>query len=177
MRSFLRRAAVGLLALAALSCASGSVFQLSLEEQAALQDAMDTPLTFIVPRERSIASWDRAHEFIDRYSSMKLRSTTDSVLVSYETPTYSADPFPVNGANLRYGYNISRARVPEGIRINVDCTPSYTGPVETTRTGEDNKTPKEDKRTVGQKAADQNAHIAAYYILTGYLGCSRCIVR
>lgn len=137
---------------------------------------MDTPLTFIVPRERSIESWDRAREFIDRYSSMKLRSTTDSVLVSYESPIYSADPLPVNGANLRYGYNVSRSRVPEGILIRVACTPSFTGPGQTPRSaGEDNK--KEDTRTVGEKAADQNAHIAAYYILTGYLGCSRCIVR
>ena len=170
VRSFLTRAAAGLLALAALSCASGSVFQLTLEEQTSLNEAMDTPLTFIVPRERSIASWDRAREFIDRYSSMKLRSTTDSVLVSYDTPNYSADPVPAQ-SGLHYGYSISRSRVPEGIRIVVQCTPSVKG------TGASNRTADEDNRTAGEKAADQNAHIAAYYILTGYLGCSRCIVR
>jgi hypothetical protein len=30
---------------------------------------------------------------------------------------------------------------------------------------------------VGEKDADQNAHIAAYYIKTGSLACDRCIVR
>ena len=157
VRSFLTRAAVGLLSLAALSCASGSVFQLSLEEQAALREALDTPLTFIVPRERSIESWDRAREFLDRYSSMKLRSTTDSMLVSYDTPTYSSDPSSVeSGANLRYGYTISRSRDPGGIQVVVQCTAST-------------------KR--GDEFAKQNAHLAASYILTGYLGCTRCIVR
>lgn len=157
VRSFLTRAAVALLSLAALSCASGSVFQLSLEEQAALREAMDTPLTFVVPRERSIPSWDRAQEFITRYSSMRLKPPTDSLLVSYDTPTYSSDPSPVeSGANLRYGYSISRSRDPEGIQIKVLCTPSSK---------------------MGEKYADQNAHIAASYILTGYLGCTRCIVR
>ena len=157
MRSFLTRAAVGLLSLAALSCASGSVFQLSLEEQVSLREAMDTPLDFAVPRERSIESWDRAREFIDRYSSMKLRSTTDSVLVSYDSPTYSPDPSPGSrGSNLHYGYNITRSRDPLGVRIKVQCTPSSD---------------------LATKDAEQNAHIAAYYILTGYLGCARCIVR
>ena len=141
VRSFLTRAAVGLLSLAALSCASGSVFQLSLEEQAALREALDTPLTFIVPREESIESWDRAREFLDRYSSMKLRSTTDSMLVSYDTPTYSSDPSSVD---------------PGGIQVVVQCTAST-------------------KR--GDEFAKQNAHLAASYILTGYLGCTRCIVR
>ena len=148
---------MALLSLAALSCASGSVFQLSLEEQAALREAMDTPLTFVIPRERSIESWDRAREFLDRYSSMKLRSTTDSMLVSYETPTYSSDPASVeSGSNLHYGYTISRSRDPQGIQIVVQCAAST-------------------KR--GEEYAKQNAHIAASYILTGYLGCTRCIVR
>ena len=157
VRSFLTRAAVGLLSLAALSCASGSVFQLSLEEQVALREAMDTPLKFVVPRERSIASWDRAREFIDRYSSTKIRSTTDSVLVSYDTPVYSPDPAPGSrGSNVHFGYNIARSWDPEGVRIVVQCTPSSD---------------------LAKKDAEQNAHIAAYYILTGYLGCARCIVR
>jgi len=159
VQSFLRRAAVGLLSLAALSCASGSVFQLSLEEQVALREAMDTPLDFVVPRERSIASWDRAREFIDRYSTMKLRSTTDSVLVSYDSPMYSSDPPPsVRGSNLHYGYSIVRSRDPAGggTKIAVQGTSSSD---------------------LGKKDAEQNAHIAAYYILTGYLGCARCVVR
>ncbi|HYQ88534.1 MAG TPA: hypothetical protein VEU09_02785 [Candidatus Binatia bacterium] len=158
MRSLLLRGAtVCALALAALSCASSSVFQLSVEEQAGLRLAMDTPLTFLVPRDHSLKTWDRAQEFIDRYSTMKLRSVQDSVLVSYETPTYQNDPSPVAlGSGIRYGYSVSRHSDPDGIQIAVKCTPSSS---------------------LGEKDADQNAHIAAYFIKLGYIACDRCIVR
>ncbi len=118
---------------------------------------MDTPLTFVVARDRSIETWDRAAEFINRYTSMKLHSATDSVLVTYDSPTYQSVPSPVEaGSSIRYGYSISRSRDPEGIRIAVQCTPSSK---------------------LGEKYADQNAHIAAYYIMTGSVACDRCIVR
>jgi len=158
VRSLLLRAALACaLALTALSCASSSVFQLSADEQAGLRLAMDTPLTFLVPRDRSIKTWDRAQEFIDRYSTMKLRSVTDSSLVTYETPSYTSDPSPVaQGSGIRFGYSVSRASDPDGIQIHVKCTPSST---------------------LGEKDADQNAHIAAYYIKLGYIACDRCIVR
>ena len=121
MRSLLLRAALACaLALTTLSCASSSVFQLSADEQAGLRLAMDTPLTFLVPRDRSIKTWDRAQEFIDRYSTMKLRSVTDSSLVTYETPSYTSDPSPVaQGSGIRFGYSVSRASDPDGIQIHV----------------------------------------------------------
>jgi hypothetical protein len=153
----LRAAAASALALAALSCASSSMFQLSVDEQAMLRMAMDTPLTIVVPRDRSLKTWDRAQEFIDRYSTMKLRSVTDSVLVTYDSQTYVPDASPVPaGSGIRYGYSVSRSSDPDGIRIAVKCTPSST---------------------LGEKDADQNAHIAAYYIKTGQIACDRCIVR
>ena len=140
-----------------LSCASSSVFQLSEDEQAALRLAMDTPLTFVVPLDRSIQTWDRAGEFIDRYTTMKLHSGTDSVLVTYESPTYQGVPIPVEaGSGIRYGYSISRTRDPGGLRMAVRCIPSSK---------------------LGEKYADQNAHIAAYYIMMGSVACDRCIVR
>ncbi len=158
MRSLLVRAAAALvLALAAFSCASSSVFQLSVDERATLRMAMDTPLSLIVPRDQSLKSWDRAQEFLDRYSTMKLRSVTDSVLVTYDSPTIQTDPSPVAvGSGIRYGYSVSRTADPDGIRIAVKCTPSST---------------------LGEKDADQNAHIAVYYIKTGQIACDRCIVR
>jgi hypothetical protein len=150
-------AAASILALAASSCASSAVFQLSSDERAYLRMAMDTPLTFLVPRGQSIQTWDRAHEFLDRYSTMKLRSVTDSVLVTYDPPAVQSDPSPVAvGSSIRYGYSVSRSSDPDGIRIAVKCTPSST---------------------LGEKDADQNAHIAAYYIKTGQIACDRCIVR
>jgi hypothetical protein len=118
---------------------------------------MDTPLTFLVPRDHSLKTWDRAHDFVDRYSTMKLRSVTDSVLVTYDSPTTQSDPSPVaSGSGIRYGYSVSRSSDPDGIQIAVKCTPSST---------------------LGEKDADQNAHIAAYYIKLGYIACDRCIVR
>lgn len=157
MRSLIPRAAALILALAALSCASSAMFQLSADEEASLRQAMDTPLTFIVPRDRSLESWDRAQDYVNRYSTMKLRSVTDSVLVTYEAPTYSQNPAPVeSGSSIRYGYSVSRASDSEGIKIVVQCTASSA---------------------LGQKDANQNAHIAAYYIQTGRVACDRCIVR
>jgi hypothetical protein len=154
---FSRAAAACVLALAALSCASSSMFQLSADEQAALRTAMDTPLVFVVPRDRSIESWDRAQEFVNRYCSMRLRTVSDSILVTYEEPVYSQTPVPVDaGSSIHYGYSIGRFRDPDGIRITVQCTPSSK---------------------LGEKGADQNAHIAADYIRTGQLACERCIVR
>jgi hypothetical protein len=158
VRSLLTRAATALvLALAAGSCASSSVFQLSVDEQSMLRMAMDTPLSLIVPRDQSLKTWDRAHEFVDRYSTMKLRSIQDSVLVTYDSPTIQTDPSPVApGSGIRFGYSVSRNADPDGIRIAVKCTPSST---------------------LGEKDADQNAHIAVYYIKTGQIACDRCIVR
>jgi hypothetical protein len=76
---------------------------------------------------------------------------------TYESPTYVPNASPVpNGSGIRYGYSVSRASDPDGIRIAVKCTPSST---------------------LGEKDADQNAHIAAYYIKTGQIACERCIVR
>ncbi|HMI31607.1 MAG TPA: hypothetical protein VK527_07700 [Candidatus Limnocylindrales bacterium] len=139
----------------ALSCASS--FQLSNDEQASLDLAMGTPLSFIVPRDAAIQSWDRAQEFVNRYSSMALRTTTESTVVSYETPVYQSVPSPVeSGSSIRYGYSVSHSSVQEGIQYTVKCTPSST---------------------LGDKSADQNGHIAAYYIMTGRIACARCIVR
>ncbi len=133
------------------------MFQLSEDERASLRLAMESPLTFVVPRDRSLESWDRAQKFVDRFNSMKLRSVTDSVLVTYEEPTYQQVPVPVEtGSSIRYGYSIARSRDPEGIRFSVQCTPSSK---------------------LGEKDADQNAHIAAYYIRTGQVACDRCIIR
>jgi len=156
VRSTFTRAAAGLiLAFAVISCASS--FELSAEEQASLARAMDTPLAFVVPRERSIESWDRAQEYVNRYSSAQLRNVTDSLVVTYDSPTYQQVPSPVeSGSGIRFGYSISRSRDPEGIRYSVQCTPSSK---------------------LGEKDADQNAHIAAYYIKTGTIACTRCIVR
>jgi len=132
------------------------MFQLTPEEQAGLDRAMGETLTFTVPRDQAIVSWDRAHEFVDRYSTMKLRNFTDSLLVTYDTPTYQSVPTPDPGSGIRFGYSIRRASGAEGIQVQVECTASSK---------------------LGENDASKNAHLAALYVRTGQLGCERCIVR
>ena len=151
--SFPRTALIFALGWALASCASTSVFQLSADEQSLLQIAMNTPLNFVVPRDETIASWDRAVDFVDRYSTMKLRSATDSLVTRYQEPTVT--PTIESASSILFGYSVGRTKDWDGIRYNVQCTPSSA---------------------VGQKDAEQNAHIAAYYIKTGAV-CDRCIVR
>ncbi len=151
--SFPRTVLILALCWAPASCSSTSVFQLSADEQSLLQSAMNTSLTFVVPRDQTIASWDRAVDFVDRYSTMKLRSATDSLVTRYQEPVVT--PTIASASSILYGYSVGRTKDWEGIRYNVQCTPSSA---------------------VGQKDADQNAHIAAYYIKTGAV-CDRCIVR
>jgi hypothetical protein len=151
--SFPRFILTSLLAWALVSCSSTSVFQLSADEQSLLQSAMNTPLTFVVPRDQAIASWDRASDFVQRYSTMKLRSVTDSLITVYDEP--SVTPLIENASSIRFGYSVRRSRDPGGILYQVQCTAS-------------SKT--------GDTDAAQNAHIAAYYVKTG-LVCDRCIVR
>ena len=151
--SFPRFVLASLLGWALVSCSSTSVFQLSADEQSLLQSAMDTPLTFVVPRDQAIASWDRASDFVQRYSTMKLRSVTDSLITVYDAP--SVTPTIENASSIRFGYSVGRSKDPGGIRYTVQCTPSST---------------------VGQKDAEQNAHLAAYYVKTGSV-CDRCIIR
>lgn len=151
--SFPRLVTALLAALTVVSCASS--FELSPNEEAQLKEAMDTPLSFVVPRGQSISTWDRAQEFIDRYSSMKLRSVNDSLITSYENTPMVTNPIQ-SASNVRFGYTVSRANDPEGIRFHVQCTASGKS---------------------GETDADKNAHIAAYYIKTGTVACDRCIVR
>lgn len=149
--SFPRSLLILLLGGIALSCSSA--FQLSAEDEASLDEAMAGPLDFVVPRDQAIASWDRAHDFVNRYSTMKLRNVTDSLLTTYEEPVYGQ---PIeSAAGIRFGYSVRRFRDPEGIGYVVQCTPSGKS---------------------GEKDADRNAHLAAWYIQTGTV-CARCVVR
>lgn len=155
------RFAVRALLLAALvgcvqSCASTAVLDLSGEEQASMTLAMATPLSFSVPRDHALETWDRAHTFLDRYSTMPLRSSTETSMQSYNPPTQPLPPGTVVTEPIRFGYSFSQTAVADSIRLGVGCTTN---------------------RDVAQKDADTNAHIAAYFVLTGKIACARCIVR
>ena len=117
--------------------------------------AMATPLEFTVHRSRGLETWDRALTFVDRYGSMKLRSVTESVIQTYDTQAQAQVPPNETTTPVRYGYTVSRTTVADSIRIEVNCVASAPGRTE----------------------AGKNAHIAAYYILTGNIACARCIAR
>ena len=117
--------------------------------------AMATPLEFSVHRSQALETWDRALNFVDRYSSMKLRSVTDSVIQTYDPPDQTQVPQTSAPTPIRYGYSVSRTALADSIRIEVNCVASAPGGTE----------------------AGKNAHIAAYYILTGNIACARCIAR
>ena len=148
-----RALAAALCLLGAVSCATTSFLELSHEEQTSLTLAMATPLEFTVHRSLGLETWDRALTFVDRYSTMKLRSVTESTIQTYDAP---AQPSPAEAPGpVRYGYTVARTAAGDSIQIQVSCVASAPG-------GEE---------------AGKNAHIAAYYILTGNIGCARCIAR
>jgi len=150
--SFPRAVLILLLGASALSCSSA--FQLSAEDEASLKEAMAMDLRFVVPRDHAIDSWDRAQDFVNRYSTMNLRTATDSLITSYETPPPDLAALPT-ATQTRFGYSVRRYRDLSGIGYLVQCTPSVK---------------------TGEKDADQNAHLLAYYIQTGTV-CDRCIIR
>lgn len=139
-----------------LSCASTAMLDLTGEEQGSMTLATATPLYFSVPRDRARETWDRAQTFVDRYSSMKLRSSTDSMIQSYDPPPTPQPPGMEVSAPIRFGYSVSRTAMADSIRLDVKCVTN---------------------RQLAEKDADTNAHIAAYFILTGRIACARCIVR
>jgi len=79
------------------------------------------------------------------------------VSLPFASPTIPQDPSPFKpGSSIRFGYTVSRTSQVNGIQTAINSTPSSK---------------------LGEKDADQNAHIAAYYIMTGSIACDRCIVR
>jgi len=139
-----------------VSCASTAVLDLTGKEDTSMTLAMATPLSFSVPRDRAMETWDRAQTFLDRYSTMALRTSTDSSMQSYDPPRPYQPPGTVITEPIRFGYGFSRTAVADSIRISVRCTTN---------------------RDIAESDADKNAHIAAYFVRTGTIACARCIVR
>ncbi len=71
------------------------------------------PTTFRVAPALDEVAWERAHSFVKRFSSMKIRKATDSVL---ETHRPSRD-------ETRFGYSVTRTRVRSSVVFEVECLP------------------------------------------------------
>jgi len=139
-----------------ISCASTAVLDLTGEEQASMNLAMAMPLSFSVPRDRAMETWDRAQTFLDRYSTMKLRASTEFTMQTYDPPRPYQPPGTEVAEPIRFGYGFSRTAIDDSIRMDVRCITN---------------------RDIAAADADKNAHIAAYFVLTGRIACARCIVR
>lgn len=118
--------------------------KLTPEEQAYLDKALNTPLTVTIPKEISDDAWGRIQVFIARYSDMKFQTSTEFVIDTYK-PTEGKTKF---GSNTNYGYSANRLPMGDQVEIQVNCMvpPLFS-----------------------KKSARHNAHILAYFAVTGEL--------
>lgn len=105
-----------------------------------LAKAMNTPLDFSVPAEKSDEVWDRIRTFISEYASLKIRTASDSVIETYS---------PTNMFRI-YGYKAVRKIIDGQARFAVFCSGG-------------------DASQWVVKTTARNGHILAYYALTGEL--------
>ena len=102
-----------------------------------LTKALAMPLTFSVPNAKAEEVWGRINVFISKYSSMKIQIATN-----YNVETYNPTDI------IEYGYSASRLLKGDETEFTVNC---FSG------------------GSFGQvkNIPNQNAHILAYYALTG----------
>lgn len=123
--------------LALNSCAPPHV--LTAQEKAYASAMRAFPTEFSVPKDQSDEAWGRANRFLSKFSVLRLQMATDMLLTTY-------NPYKIG----QYGYEITRMSGRENVTFNVECS-SFTGNIFSDERHE----------------ANQNAHIAAYYIATG----------
>jgi len=105
-----------------------------------LAKALATPLTFSVPNAKADEAWSRINVFISKYSPMKIQIATNFAIETYNPPD-----------GITCAYSASRLQKGDQAEFTVDCfTKGFTGAYKGNR-------------------ATQNAHILAYYALTGEL--------
>ncbi len=109
------------------------------EEQKYYDEAMACPLIFELPNSEAEKAWARAQSFIGRFSPMKLQIATDYILQTY-TPT--------RATSAAYGYYVTRTPLDSTYEFEVNCVTD---------------------NPFLQPEANENGHLAAYYIKTGQL--------
>jgi hypothetical protein len=107
------------------------------EESDYLSKVNTTPLIFRAPKDQAQEVWGRINGWIGKYSSMKIQTASDYVVETYN-PTDFASP---------YGYSASRS--PLGNEYEFTIRYSTSNPY------------------YYKKQAELNAHVLAYYALTG----------
>lgn len=129
-------------------------------QQKALNEAMAQPLEFSVSKSASDAAWGRATEFLASHSSMKLQTTTDYLLQTYNSTTDEPDILGGTMGHVRYSYSVTRRPDDSAFKFKVNCS----GPAVYIR-------------EEIEKAENRNAHILAYFIATGKLECPELILK
>lgn len=108
--------------------------------------AKQTPLTFKVPKEKEEEVWGRIQSFIAKYSSMKIQIATDYIVETYNPLKIEVGDPKWPGAN--FGYEAVKTPMGNEVEFEVKCS-----------TGDPSK--------YYERIANHNAHVLAYYALTG----------
>ncbi len=96
------------LAVVMAACASSSPHAASY-----LREMRSAPTTFTVAPALDKVAWERAHSFVKRFSSMKIRRETDSVLATHRPPSDETS----------FGYSVTRTPGRSGVVFKVECYP------------------------------------------------------
>ena len=94
------------LAVVASACASPPS-----EHAGYLREMRSAPTTFRIARALDQTAWQRARSFVTRFSSMKVKSATGSVLQTYDPPS----------DETRFGYRVTRRSTRSGVTFTVKC--------------------------------------------------------
>jgi len=114
------------------------------EEEEYLQNVWETPIDFNISNKSELITWGRIQSWIGKYSTLKIQVATDFVVQTY-------------GAEYgQFGYHATRTPDVTETRFSIRCL----------------TIPKPEKEFWSvdydySKQADLNAHILAYFALTG----------
>jgi hypothetical protein len=129
-----------IMALALAACAAPRQAQ-SAEEEAYLNAATAQPTTFSIPSTESSAAWERALKWLEDHATMGIKSKSETMIATFDPPTTGT----TNSRN-EYGYTVTRQPAGSSYTVTVTCV------------GNDPSI---------KPHAEQNAHLLAYFILTG----------
>ena len=132
--------AVIIMALAVAACAAPRQAQ-SPEEQAYLEAATAQPTTFSISAAEAAEAWARAEKWIEQHATMSIKSKSETMIQTLDPPTTST-----TRSRNEYGYTVTRQPAGSSYTVTVTCV------------GNDPSI---------KPQAEQNAHLLAYFILTG----------
>ena len=92
---------------------AGCAAAMTPAQQSYMTKVSAAPTTFRIPKNQSDNAWQRAQVFVSKYSSMKIQTSTNNVLQTYN-PT---------GA-LSFGYNINRLDMGDSTEFSISGTTS-----------------------------------------------------